>query len=699
MTYMHRSTTAALLLFALLPASLAQTVVDDAALANEADTENWAGFGRTYSEQRFSPLEQINVRNVRELGIEWFLDLPNDRSLTGTPLVVDGVIYFNGSYNVVRTVEAKTGKLLWEYDPKVIDHSGDRMRMLWDWNRGIAFWKGKVFNATIDGRMIAIDAKTGKELWTQQTFDPKLPLFITGAPKVFRDKVIIGNGGTEWGAARGFVVAYDTETGDEAWKFYTVPGNPADGFENNAMKMAAKTWTGEWWKYGGGGTVWHGITYDPDFNHVYLGTGNGSPWNQKIRSPEGGDNLFLCSIVALDADTGSYKWHYQTAPGETWDYNSNMDILLATLKVRDREVKALLHAPKNGFFYIINRANGKLLSAENYVKVDWATEVDMKTGRPVEREGARYEDGEELVWPSAFGGHNWHAMSYSPRTGLAYLPIIEMPGLFSDTHVEILAWESPFWGFDPAIAFGNEYVPDDSGTGALRAWDPLRQRTVWEVPLPGVWNPGTVVTAGNLVFQGRADGTFYAYRADNGEVLWHTDLGTGISAPPITYAIDGKQYVSILVGWGGAGAATAGFIGAQHGWAYRAHLRRLVTFSLDGKLELPASKPPFYPQPLAVPDFEVDKTLAAAGGEIYTLKCMMCHGAGAASAGQAPDLRASTTMLAMDTLKDIVLDGSRRSMGMPPFKEFNDDNLLAIQHYIRQQANTPAPCKACQAQK
>ena len=329
---------------------IAGSTVDDKFLANEGEANNWAGYGRTYSEQRFSPQTQINDKTVSELGIKWYLDLPKDRSLTGTPLAIDGILYFNGSYNVVRAVEAKTGKLLWEFDPKVTEHSGDRLRMMWDWNRGIAFWKGKVFNATIDGRLIALDANTGKPVWTVQTFDPQKPLIITGAPKVFKDKVIIGNGGTEWGPARGFVTAYDTETGKEAWKFYTVPGNPEDGFENNAMKMAAKTWTGEWWKHGGGGTVWHGITYDPEFDQIYLGTGNGSPWNPKIRSPEGGDNLFLCSIVALDADTGKYKWHYQTTPGEAWDYNSNMDMILVDLKVKDRSAKAIIHAPKNGFF-------------------------------------------------------------------------------------------------------------------------------------------------------------------------------------------------------------------------------------------------------------------------------------------------------------------------------------------------------------
>ncbi|MEQ8234652.1 MAG: PQQ-dependent dehydrogenase, methanol/ethanol family [Gammaproteobacteria bacterium] len=691
-----------LVLAALTSAASAATTVDDATLTNP-DPADWPGYGRDYSEQRMSPLEQIDATNVRRLGVAWYRDLPEDRSLTGTPLVVDGVMYFNGSYNVVRAVEADSGKLLWEFDPKVTEVSGDRLRMMWDWNRGIAFWKGRVYNATIDGRLIAIDAATGEEVWSVQTFDPANAFMITGAPKVFRDKVIIGNGGTEWGPARGFVTAYDAATGEQAWKFYTVPGNPADGFENNAMKMAAKTWTGEWWKHGGGGTVWHGITYDPEFNHVYLGTGNGSPWNPKIRSPEGGDNLFLCSIVALDADTGEYKWHYQTTPGEAWDYNSNMDIVLTDLEVPapdgsgTRTAKVILHAPKNGFFYIINRANGKLLSAEKFAKVDWATHVDMKTGKPVERAGARYEDGEEVVWPSPFGAHNWHAMSYNPQTRLAYFAAIEMPGLFTDQHIDVQTWESPYFKFDPAIAFGADYVPDDAGTGALRAWDPLYQELKWEVPLPGVWNPGTLTTAGNLVFQGRADGTFWAYRADNGEALWHTDLGLGVSAPPITYAVDGRQYVALLVGWGGAGAATPGFVGAQHGWAYRAHQRRVVAFALDADVALPAQPPPLHPEPLVVEDFTVDDARADRGAELYTAVCMMCHGAGAGAAGYAPDLRASPMMLSLDALRDIVIGGSRRPRGMPNFPEYGDEELVAIQHYVRRQANTPAPCKACQA--
>ncbi|MEM7540348.1 MAG: PQQ-dependent dehydrogenase, methanol/ethanol family [Pseudomonadota bacterium] len=665
----------------------ATTIVDDELLTKEDTGAHWAGYGRTYSQQRHSPLANINVDNVNQLGVNWFLDLPTDRSLTGTPLVVDGIIYFNGSFNVVRAVDARTGKVVWEYDPKVVDHSGPRSRIFWDWNRGIAYWKGKIFNATIDGRMIAIDAKTGKEVWTQQTFDPNQALFITGAPTVFRDKVIIGNGGTEWSAARGFVVAYDTETGEEAWKFYTVPGNPQDGFENNAMKMAAKTWTGEWWKYGGGGTVWHAMTYDPEYNHLYIGTGNGSPWNRKIRSPDGGDNLFLCSIVALDADTGRYRWHYQTTPGETWDYNSNMDIMLVDLPVKDQIVKAILHAPKNGFFYLINRSNGRLLSAKEYVKVDWATGIDMKTGRPIERAGARYEDGEELVWPSPFGGHNWHAMSYNPGTGLVYMPILEMPGLFNDQHIDVQAWESPYWNFDPGVAFGADHVPPDAGTGALRAWDPVAQKTRWEVPLPGVWNPGTLTTAGDLVFQGRADGTFYAYNAETGEALWSMDLGHGVSAPPVTYTVDGQQHIALLVGWGGAGAATPGFLGGQHGWEYGKHKRRLITFAIGGDTRLPKQPPPSLPQPLAAPNFEIDHRVADSGAEVYTQWCMMCHGAGAGSGGYAPDLRASPVMTNIDALEPIVFGGALRQRGMPEFNNLSKQDIVAVQHYVRRQAN------------
>ena len=332
-------------------------------------------------------------------------------------------------------------------------------------------------------------------LWETMTIDPRRSYYITGAPKVFKDKVLIGNGGTEHEAARGYVTAYDIDTGKQAWRFWIVPGNPADGFENKAMEMAAKTWTGEWWKHGGGGNAWNGFTFDPEFNTVYIGTGNGSPWNQKIRSPGGGDNLFLCSIVALDADSGEYKWHYQTNPGETWDYNSNMDIVLADLKYGAQTVKALMHAPKNGFFYVINRANGELLSAEKIGKVTWAERIDLKTGRPVEVPGARYEDGEETVWPSPFGAHSWHAMSYNPNTGLVYIPAFDMPGAYKDKGMDMAGWQSPHFRIDPGVEFTGEDAPVDIAQARLLAWDPVKQRKAWSHDLPPMWNAGTMTTS------------------------------------------------------------------------------------------------------------------------------------------------------------------------------------------------------------
>ncbi len=663
--------------------------VDDTALADEQDGSNWLAYGRTYSEQRFSPLTEINADSVKRLGLAWYLDLPHDRSLVGTPLVVNGIMYFVGSYNVTYAVEAATGRLVWSYDPKVIEQSGERLRVMWDSSRGLAFWNGKVYVATIDGRLIALDANTGNEVWNVMTVDPRKALFITGAPKVFKGKVIIGNGGTEWGPARGYATAYDAETGEQVWRFWAVPGNPADGFENKAMEMAAKTWNGEWWKYGGGGTIWNGITYDPEFNTVYLGTGNGSPWNQKIRSPGGGDNLFLCSIVAVDADTGEYKWHYQTTPGESWDYNSNMDIVLADIKYGGQKVKAILHAPKNGFFYVLNRANGELLSAEKFGRVDWATHVDLKSGRPIERPGARYEDGEEVVWPSAIGVHSWHAMSYSPDTGLAYIPSVEVPGFFTDKKIKPTEWKSPTFGFDPGIDTLRDDAPANAGTGALRAWDPIKQKLAWEVKLPGVWNPGTLATHGNLVFQGRADGKFLAYQATDGKVLWTADLGSGISAPPITFALDGHQYVSILMGWGGTGASMLGSIAAQHGWAYKAQTRRLYTFMLDGKTPMPASNPPVIPKPIAAPDFKVDETLAEEGSWLYKESCSMCHGGGAVSGGYAPDLRASPIILSEDAFVGVVRKGAKRTNGMPDFANLNDHQLASLRHFIRRQAAVP----------
>ena len=673
----------------LAPGASGATRIDDAALSDESNTEDWLAFGRTQSEQRFSPLTQINIGNVSRLKVDWYRDLPEDTGLVATPLVANGVMYFVGSRNIVRAVSATSGEIVWQYDPETAKHAGNRLRVSYlHGSRGVALWNDKVYFGTADGRLIALDARTGEPVWSVMTVDPDLALYITGAPKVFKGKVLIGNGGTENGPARGYVTAYDAETGKQAWRFYIVPGNPADGFESPAMEMAAKTWTGEWWKYGGGGNAWHGFTYDAELDTLYIGTGNGAPWNQKIRSPGGGDNLFLCSIVALDPDTGEYRWHYQTTPGETWDYNSNMDIVLADLEIGGKTVKALMHAPKNGFFYVIDRRTGKLISAEPFAEMNWATKVDLATGRPVEASGARYESGSAVIAPGPLGAHNWPSMSFNPRTGLAYIPTIHQHHLYTDAEVELDTWTPPNWKSpSPTEGVGVDYTKVvGEPTGSLQAWDPVAQKRVWEVPLSASWNPGTLTTAGDLVFQGRADGRFVAYHARTGAVLWQSDMGLGIAAPPITYSIKGRQYVALLVGWGAAYAAIGGVQPASLGWAYGLQTRRLVVFSLEGKTTLPPQPPPQVAVPLDAPFFEVDPAKAAVGADVF-VQCSWCHGDKALSGGVAPDLRASPIPVAKEAFVDVLRTGSRRVRGMPSYENMTDEHIEALQHYIRQEAN------------
>ncbi|MBV57814.1 MAG: PQQ-dependent dehydrogenase, methanol/ethanol family [Gammaproteobacteria bacterium] len=663
------------------------TLVNDPAMADESQGENWLAFGRTYSEQRFSPLTQINQSNVGGLELDWYVDLPNSRSLVSTPLVVDGIMYFISSMNIVRAVDAASGEELWRYDPQVAQYASRRMRAGWDNSRGIGIWEDKVFVATWDGRLIGIDRNDGRELWSVQTIDPELAMYITGAPKIFKGKVLIGNGGTENGPNRGYITAYDADTGEYAWRFWIVPGNPADGFEDAAMEMAAETWTGEWWRHGGGGNAWHGFTYDAELDQLYIGTGNGSPWNRKIRSPGGGDNLFLSSIVALDPDTGEYLWHYQTAPGDTWDYTSTMDIVLADLTIEGEQVKALMHAPKNGFFYVINRENGELISAENYTEVTWASEVDLETGRPIENPGVRYELEPVDIAPTPIGGHSWHAMSYNPGTGLVYIPTIHWQNRFTDADVDLENFQAEGWRIE--LGVGYEFgasTRDDGATGTLQAWDPVRQQQIWEIPAEGAWDAGTLTTASNLVFQGKANGHLRAFNALTGEQLWDENLGLGISAPPITYSVNGRQYLAILVGWGGAMSALGGQEMADYGWAYGDHTRRLLAFSLDGTRTVPVSAPPRVPTPLATSDFIVDGATAESGELDYESICSFCHGGAAVAAGMAPDLRASGVILSADTFEQVVRGGALASRGMPPFADFSDAELNQMRHYIRQQA-------------
>ncbi len=669
------------LLLTLTCGSAAATVIDDAALNKVEDGSNWAAWGRTFDEQRFSPLDQINTQNVSKLGLAWSLDFDNIWNVSSQPVAVDGVIYTAVGYSHVYAIDALTGKVLWDYDPKV---TGRKMGMAWG-SRGIAFYKGKVLEGAQDGRLFALDAKTGKLLWEVQTTDPKDNRYITGAPRVFDGKVIIGHGGADFGFVRGYVTTYDVETGKELWRWYVVPGNPKDGFEDESQAAAAKTWTGEWWKNGGGGTVWNAMTYDPKMDRIYLGTGNGSPWNHKLRSPQGGDNLYLCSIVALDAKTGKYLWHYQTTPGESWDFNSTMDMVLANVQIDGKPRNVLMHAPKNGFFYVLDRDTGKLISAEKIGKVTWADHIDMKTGRPVETRGARYEDGEALMWPGSGGTHNWQPMAYSPDTGLVYIPAREMAGYYNDEGRTPKNWEMSL--ADPMGLNGFfDDIPKEAGSTSLLAWNPVTQKQAWRQPTPGATNGGVIVTHGGLVFQGRSDGRFVAVDAKDGKELWSYYMGVGTQAAPMTYTVNGKQYVTILAGWGGA-PALLGSLSAQHGWVGRSHPRRMLTFVMDGKATLPPSPPPSPGKAKAIddPNFKTTPELVEKGKHLF-VKCVICHGVSAVAGGYAPDLRASPIPLNSAAFKMIVRDGALQPRGMPPFESFSDEDLLALQNYIRDRA-------------
>jgi quinohemoprotein ethanol dehydrogenase len=540
------------MLFLASIASCSEQINEDQRIADETNTKDWLAYGRTHAEQRFSPLKDINVSTISRLAPDWYMDLPNDKALVSTPLVVDGILYFTGTSNRIRAVSATNGTPIWSFDPEVAKHIGKDRKPGWTQSRGISYYNGKIFTATWEGRLMALEAKTGKLIWSVLTIDPGKQMSITGAPKAFAGKVLIGNGGAEAAPNRGYVTAYDTETGKLAWRFYIVPGNPANGFENDAMKMAAKTWTGEWWKYGGGGNAWHGFTYDAELHTLYIGTGNGGPWNPKVRSEKGGDNLFLSSIVALDPDKGTYKWHYQTTPGDAWDYNSNMDIVLATLKIKGTDTKVLMHAPKNGFFYVINREKGKLISAKPFVETTWASAIDSLTGRPVINPNARYDSGSVYITPSPHGAHSWHAMSYNPQTGLVYIPTIHDAAVFSAQGVNTAEWKANPTKGGIAVGLADAERTPRSYSGSLQAWNPVMQQLAWIQPHKELWNAGTLTTAGNLVFQGTAEGEFLAINAQTGKILWTYDAGLGISAPPITYKISGKQYIALLVGWGGA---------------------------------------------------------------------------------------------------------------------------------------------------
>jgi quinohemoprotein ethanol dehydrogenase len=568
--------------------------VDDNTL-RKAPADEWVTYGHDYAETHFSPLRQINADSVSRLGLAWTWETGTEGGIESTPLISNGVLYATGPWSVVFAVDARNGKEIWRYDPDIARVNGPRI-CCGPVNRGVALYQGRVYEGTLDGRLIALNAETGKVEWSAQTTDPKDDLSITGAPRVIKGKVIIGNGGAEF-AARGFVTAYDAATGKQAWRFYVVPGDPSKPFENPELEKAAKTWTGEWWKYGGGGSPWDGMAYDPQADLLYIGTGNGGPWDINVRSPQGGDNLYLSSILALKPDTGRMAWYYQEVPGDQWDYTATQPIVLADLAINGKQRKVLMHAPKNGFFYVMDRITGELISAEPYAKnVTWAKSIDLKTGRPNFTPEARYGKNSATVAPSAGGAHNWHPMAFSPLTGLVYIPgqestwtYVPDPNFQFEKGRRTMSWNT---GLDlmkgmrpPTTTAGpGGDAPPPQG-GFLVAWDPVTQKERWRIPYSGGFNGGVLATAGNLVFHASSSGDFYAYNAETGAKLWEARLAPG-TATPVTYELDGKQYVSILAGRGAVpqfGDAPAPRV--------KAPPSRVFTFVLDGKAAIGAPAP------------------------------------------------------------------------------------------------------------
>jgi len=662
-----------------------------------AEPSQWMTYGGTYSEQRFSPLKKINDGNISQLGLQWFADYETNQNQHGSPLYIDGVLYVSTARNVVHAFDAKTGKQLWKYNPVI---QGERLRYnLGLVNRGIAAWNGKIIMGTLDARLVAIDAKTGKQVWSTDTVPASLGLgdmgnhySITMAPRVAKGKVFIGGSGGEFGV-RGWIAAFDAETGKQAWRFWTVPGDPAKGFESPKLAEAAKSWVGEWWKTGGGGTVWDAAVYDPVTDLLYFGTGNATPWNARARDEKVVDNLFTASIVAVKPDTGEYVWHYQEVPGDSWDYDAVSPMMTADLMLGGSTKHVLLQPSKNGFFYVLEAATGKLLSADPFTEVNWATGIDLKTGRPIEVPGSRYENEPWNLAPGVQGGHSWHPNAFSPQTGFAYIPAWEAYFL--------MAGQAPSarpanGGFSLGISMGTRVEPDKlkpyarTGVrGRLKAWDPVSRKVVWETEPYANGGPtsGVLATAGNLVFMGNGGGKqLTAYHAATGAKLWNYDAQTAVFAAPISYELDGVQYIAASVG----GAAQGGYFAPTYA--------RMLVFAVGGKAVLPKQEP-YTPPQLNPPVSTASAEVIEHGSQVYTQHCSVCHGANGMQARTSfPNLTVSALLHVQEGFDYVVRQGARADKGMGSFaKELTAEDSAAVRAYLISRANalkiaaTPAP--------
>ena len=657
--------------------------VDSARIAaGDSEPGNWLSTGRTYNEQRYSPLDKVNAGNVAKLGLAWTYKVDIDRGAEATPIVADGVMYTTGAYSIVYAINARSGELLWKYDPQVQrSKSGNACCDVV--SRGVALGQGKVYVAAFDGRVIAINAKDGTKAWEVDAKDGSGRTFaLTGAPLLVKNLLLVGSGGAEYNA-RGYISAFDTATGKLAWRFYTVPGDPAKPDESPAITLARKTWTGkQYWKQGGGGTVWNTIAYDAETGLIYFGTGNGVSWNKLERDEPNGDNLFISSIVAVKAETGEYAWHYQETPNDNWDYDACANLILADVTFEGQPRKVLLHAPKNGFFYVLDRTNGKLLSAEKFAPTTWATHVDLKTGRPVvDQKIADWSKEAKVVAPGPFGAHNWQPMSFSPKTGLVYIPAQEVASMMAPHKQPAFDDREGVWniGGDLPLPADPKVVEQIAGSlkGRLVAWDPIAQKQVWSQEYSNIWNGGTLATGGNLVFQGTADGRVVAYSADKGEKLWETPANSGVMAGPMSYEVDGEQYVAVMAGWGGVFPLIGGAIS---NYAKVRPEARVLAFKIGGTSSLPTPKHEPVPLP-ELQELKADEKTLARGAELFIGNCAQCHGLNAVGGGIIPDLRYLTPD--KHAIFAAIVAGAKSDRGMPSFAgRFSPEDVEAIHQYI-----------------
>ncbi|HTQ35542.1 MAG TPA: PQQ-dependent dehydrogenase, methanol/ethanol family [Steroidobacteraceae bacterium] len=694
--------------------------VDAARLANiAAEPGQWLTTGRDGGKTHYSPLQAINHDTVARVGFAWEYKTGTNRGMQATPLVVDGVMYTSGVAGRVYALDAASGKLLWQFAPplQLKNARGACCDLV---NRGVAVWNGKVYVGSFEGILYALDAQDGKVLWQADTFIDKTRAYsITGAPQVAGKVVVIGNGGAEFDS-RGYVSAYDLDTGALAWRFFTTPTDPARPQQNAALEKAVKTWDPKRdWNYGGGGNAWDGFGYDPKTNLVYFGTANGSPWNIHYRSPSGGDNLFVASIVALHADTGEYAWHYQETPGERWDYDATPQFMLATLKINGADRDVLLQASKNGFFYVLDRATGELLAADAFATENWASGVDLKTGRPIVNPAADYTRGKAaIVFPSGVGGHNFNPMSLSASTGLVYLAAVHSGMMIAQTTPQARGQGQMAGGFQVGFITGPldaatlppvfkplaspaylKTVPSLDMHASLKAWDPVAHKVVWEHKYPSFNDHGGVLsTAGGLVVQGSIDGHLRFFDDKTGEVVKDIDTGTSLVAAPMTYTVNGVQYIAILAGTGGGGwnLWTPDKVAALRG-----NDNRILAFRLDGgATPIPPEMPPVPPLPEPPAQTGTAKDIAA-GGALFATHCSSCHANFVPS--PVPDLRRSAVVRDAAAFQNVVRGGALQKEGMPAWDDLLSEaevekiraNLVSVQRdaYAQQQkgaATAPA---------